>query len=73
VRELAEIIAGLCDTRLVVRQSAPRHGDIRVSIGDPSRAIAELDFRARTPLPNGLAMTLQALGGDIDADAEIAA
>lgn len=73
VRELAEIIAGLCDTRLVVRQSAPRDGDIRVSIGDPSRAIAELDFRARTPLPNGLAMTLQALGGDIDADAEIAA
>jgi UDP-glucose 4-epimerase len=70
VRELAETIAGLCDTRLAVRQSAPRPGDIRVSIGDPSRAAEELDFRARTPLPNGLAITLRTLGGDIDADAD---
>jgi UDP-glucose 4-epimerase len=73
VRELAEIIAGLCDTRLVVRRSAPRRGDVRISIGDPSRAADQLDFRARTPLPNGLAITLRTLGADADIDAEIAA
>jgi UDP-glucose 4-epimerase len=73
VRELAEIIAGVCDTRLVVRQSAPRRGDVRISIGDPSRAAEELDFRARTPLPNGLAMTLRTLSRDIDAHTGIAA
>lgn len=69
VRELAEIIASLCDTGLVVRQSAPRPGDVRISIGDPSRAAEQLDFRARTPLPNGLAITLRTLGGSNRADA----
>jgi UDP-glucose 4-epimerase len=75
VRELAEIIASLCDTRLIIRQSAPRRGDVRISIGDPSRAAEHLDFRARTPLPYGLAITLRTLGRDIeaDADSEIAA
>jgi UDP-glucose 4-epimerase len=73
VRELAEIIAGLCDTRLVIRRSAPRRGDVRISIGDPSRAADHLDFRAHTPLPNGLAITLRTLGADTDAEAEIAA
>jgi UDP-glucose 4-epimerase len=73
VRELAEIIAGLCDTRLVVRRSTPRRGDVRISIGDPSRAADHLDFRARTPLPNGLAITLRTLGADADIDAGIAA
>ena len=70
VRELAEIMASLCETRLSVRQSAPRPGDIRVSIGDPSRADAELDFRARIPLPKGLAITLRTLGSGNDADAD---
>jgi UDP-glucose 4-epimerase len=71
VRELAEIIAGLCDIRLVVRQSAPRRGDVRISIGDPSRAADHFDFRAHTPLLHGLAITLRTLGAA--ADAEIAA
>jgi UDP-glucose 4-epimerase len=73
VRELAEIIAGLCDTRLVVRRSAARRGDVRISIGDPSRAADHLDFRTRTPLPNGLAITLRTLGADARIDAGIAA
>jgi UDP-glucose 4-epimerase len=73
VRELAEIIASLCDTKLIIRQSAPRCGDIRVSIGDPSRAAEQLDFRACTPLSNGLAITLRTLGDSVDADTEISA
>jgi UDP-glucose 4-epimerase len=61
VSELAEMIAGLCGKPLVVRHSAVRLGEVRVSIGDPSRAAEALDFWARTGLANGLAETLDLL------------
>jgi UDP-glucose 4-epimerase len=61
VRELAEIVAGLCNERLVVRHAEPRRGEVRISVGDPSRAAERLDFQARTALPEGLAVTLAAI------------
>jgi UDP-glucose 4-epimerase len=71
VRGLAEIIASLCDGKPVILSAAGRRGDIRSSIGDPSRAADHLGFRARIPLPDGLATTLRSI--DLDIDASIAA
>jgi UDP-glucose 4-epimerase len=71
VRQLAETIADLCDTQPVIHHAAARSGDIRSSIGDPSRAADYLGFRARTPLPHGLAITLQSI--DYESDACVAA
>ena len=39
----------------------PRAGEIRHSLGDPSRAQQELGFEARTDLRTGLAVTLDTL------------
>jgi UDP-glucose 4-epimerase len=61
VRGLAETIAGLCRTRLVVSPRPARCGDVQNSIGDPGRAARELGFRARTALADGLAVTLGSL------------
>ena len=61
VRRLAELIAALCGTALVVSQRPPRGGEVEISIGDPRHAAAELGFRALTPLSEGLAATLDAL------------
>jgi UDP-glucose 4-epimerase len=61
VRGLAETIARLCGTRLVIRYLASREGDLRRSIGDPRRAVADLGFTAGTPLERGLRLTLEAL------------
>ena len=62
VSQLAELMADLCDAQPVFRHVAARSGDIRISIGDPSRAADHLGFRARTLLPHGLAITLQSIG-----------
>ncbi len=59
--QLAETIASLCGTELVVIPRPARRGEVQCSIGDPRRAAAELRFRARTALPEGLAATLDAL------------
>jgi UDP-glucose 4-epimerase len=66
VRRLAETIARLCAAPLVTRYSPPRQGELRVSIGDPSQAAAELDFAARISLADGLAMMLDAAGGWVE-------
>jgi UDP-glucose 4-epimerase len=63
IRQLADEIAELCHTGLVVNYLAPRCGDIRISVGDPSLAAERLDFRARTRLRRGLAVTLGSLQG----------
>lgn len=60
VRGLAETVADLCGTRLVIRRTAPRAGDVRSSIGDPRRTAAALDFTAGTALVAGLRITLNA-------------
>jgi UDP-glucose 4-epimerase len=61
VHQLAETIAGLCGTKLVMFHRPPRGGEVQSSIGDPRRAVEELEFRARTDLTEGLATTLAAL------------
>ena len=57
VRALAETIAALYQTKLVVHYRPARSGEIRVSIGDPRQA-ERLGFRAQTALTEGLSMTL---------------
>ena len=60
VRTLAETMAGLYGTDLVACYKPARCGDVRVSIGDPSRATEQLGFAAETTLTEGLAATLKA-------------
>jgi UDP-glucose 4-epimerase len=64
VRRLAETIAGLCGSELVVYHRPPRCGEVQISIGDPRRAAEALDFHARTSLVDGLTATLNARGSD---------
>jgi len=65
VQDLAETIAALCGTALVIRRGQPRPGEVRVSIGDPSLAAAKLNFTSRVPLVDGLA-TVLALSSDTE-------
>jgi UDP-glucose 4-epimerase len=58
VRALAETMAALYRTELVICHRAPRSGEVRVSIGDPRRAAEQLGFRAYTALAHGLARML---------------
>jgi UDP-glucose 4-epimerase len=58
VRALAEIMAELYQTDIIAYYSPGRPGEVRMSIGDPSRAAAQLGFTAETALPDGLAITL---------------
>ena len=62
VHGLAELIAGLCGTRLATQRRPARSGEIRKSIGDPRRAAEQLGIKAETALVDGLATTLDALG-----------
>src|SRR5271166_1959868 len=43
---LAETMAALCRTKLVVHRRPARSGDVRNSIGDPRHAAAQLGFKA---------------------------
>lgn len=63
VRRLAETVADLCRTKLIARYRPARCADVAVSIGDPRLAAEDLGFHARTHLCDGLALTLDALGG----------
>jgi len=73
VRGLAQIMAALCGTDLVVHRRPPRSGDIRVSIGNPRRAAEQLGFIAQTTLTDGLAMTLDDLGRNPEVEARVVA
>jgi UDP-glucose 4-epimerase len=73
IKGLAETIAALCRSQLVVRQRPPRCGEIKISIGDPRRAAALLDFSARSTLADGISDTLAALSRGIKAEACAAA
>ena len=59
--ELAEVIAELCGSRLEVRVHAQRADDIRHSVGNPGRAIAQFDYRAKVNLRTGLADLIHSL------------
>lgn len=55
IRELAETVVDLADTRPEVTHVDPRPGDIDRSVADVSRARDLLDFRAEVSLRDGLA------------------
>jgi UDP-glucose 4-epimerase len=61
INALAQTMAALCQTELVVHRRPPRSGEVRISIGDPRRAAEQLGFTARTTLTDGLAITLHEL------------
>jgi UDP-glucose 4-epimerase len=58
IRALAETMADLYQTDLVVNYRPARCGDVRVSIGDPRRASEQLGFKAKKTLVEGLTRTL---------------
>jgi UDP-glucose 4-epimerase len=58
---LAQTMAALCQTDLVVDRRPARCGEVRISIGNPRRAAEQLGFTAHTTLTNGLAMTFDGL------------
>ena len=73
VRGLAQAMAALCRTELVVHPRPARCGEVRISIGDPRRATERLGFTARTTLSEGLAMTLDALGHGAEVESRVIA
>jgi UDP-glucose 4-epimerase len=60
VRQLADIIAELCQMSPDIIHRDPRPGDVRMSVGDSSRAFRQFGVRARLPLSEGLKDTLAA-------------
>ena len=58
VLDLAHLVAGLSATSLVPRFGEPRSGEIRDSLGDPSRARTVLGLAEPTPLRDGLTQVL---------------
>jgi UDP-glucose 4-epimerase len=73
VLDLAQTMAKLCGTELVVHRRPTRCGEVRISIGDPQRAVERLGFTARTALSDGLAMTLDRLGLNPEGSARVVA
>jgi UDP-glucose 4-epimerase len=64
IRELGKTIAELNDVRFSPDYAPPRTGDVRLSVGDPTRARQELKFVTEIPLNEGLARTLEAMDDD---------
>jgi UDP-glucose 4-epimerase len=62
ILEMARSIGDLLAITPEIAFMPARQGDIRVSVGDPSRARAALGFEARTSLADGLAETLLTTG-----------
>ena len=54
ILQLAQIVMSILDVQLPVKHGRSRKGDIRMSIGDPTGAAAELGFRAQRSLADGL-------------------
>jgi UDP-glucose 4-epimerase len=73
VRSLADTMAELCGTKLVVRHRPARCGEVRISIGDPQRAVEQLGFTAQTTLTDGLEMTLDVLRRGPEVEAQVVA
>jgi UDP-glucose 4-epimerase len=73
IGSLAQIVAGLCRTELVVQRQPTRCGEVRISVGDPRRAAQRLGFTAQTTLSDGLAMMLDVLGFSAEVGARVVA
>jgi UDP-glucose 4-epimerase len=61
IRDLAKAITDILETELDVAFEPPRPGEIRKSLGDPSKAWHLLGFAAETGLTAGLKRTLAAI------------
>jgi UDP-glucose 4-epimerase len=73
IRGLAQTMAELCRTELIVHRRPARCGEVRISIGDPQRATEQLGFTAQTTLSEGLATTLNLLGRSVELEARVVA
>ena len=60
VRQLADIIAELCQIAPDMIYRDPRPGDVRTSVGNSTRAFRQFGVHARLPLSEGLKDTLAA-------------
>jgi UDP-glucose 4-epimerase len=70
IRQLGETISKLCDLPFAASYKPHRAGDVRASIGDPSKASALLGFRAQISLEDGLAETLASMTSTRSAEGE---
>jgi UDP-glucose 4-epimerase len=61
IGDLAKVIADILGTKPEITFAPPRPGDIRKSLGDPSKAWDLLGFAAKTGLAAGLKTTLAAV------------
>lgn len=59
INELAAAIADAAQRKPEIQNASPRSGDIRLSCGDPSKALAVLGLEATTSLKAGLRDTLE--------------
>ena len=59
INELANAIARIKREPFSPNHVSPRLGDIRVSVGNPALAHAQLGFRTRISVEEGLARTLE--------------
>jgi UDP-glucose 4-epimerase len=73
VQTLAEMMADLYRTELVIHHQPPRSGEVRASIGNPRRAAEQLGFRADTALADGLAVTFNLAGHRVELQPQIVA
>jgi UDP-glucose 4-epimerase len=73
VQGLAQTVAELCGTELIVHRRPARCGEVRISIGDPQRAAERLGFTAQTTLADGLATTLNVLGRGAEIETRVVA
>ncbi len=58
INQLAQVLMSILGVRLPIIREASRAGDIRVSIGDPSKARKYLGFKARRTLVDGLRLLI---------------
>jgi UDP-glucose 4-epimerase len=61
IRDLSKVIGDVLGTKPDIAFGPPRPGEIRRSLGDPSKAWHLLGFAAETPLAAGLERTLAAI------------
>jgi UDP-glucose 4-epimerase len=61
IRDLAKVIGDILGTKPEIAFEPPRRGEIRTSLGDPSKARHLLGFTAETGLTAGLKSTLAAI------------
>ncbi len=59
INDLAQLMARIAQKKIEIHYKPERPGEIRISLGDPSKAEKELAIRAKTSLEEGLFETLK--------------